>query len=92
MLYIIHIFSILATYSTHRILLDLNILMVHMMRRDSSLGIATGYGLEDQGVAVRVPVGPRIFSPSRRPDRLWDPPSLLANIGGFFPGDKADGA
>jgi hypothetical protein len=45
--------------------------------RDSSVGIATGYGLDDRGVGVRVPVGLRIFSP-RRPDRLWGPPSLLS--------------
>jgi hypothetical protein len=36
--------------------------------RDSSVGIATGYGLDDRGVGVRVPVGSRIFSSPRRPD------------------------
>jgi hypothetical protein len=36
--------------------------------RDSAVGIATGYGLDDQGVGVRVPVGSRIFSSPRRPD------------------------
>jgi hypothetical protein len=35
--------------------------------RDSVVGIATGYGLEDRGVGVRVPVGSRIFSTSSRP-------------------------
>jgi hypothetical protein len=30
--------------------------------RDSSVGIATGYELEDREVGVRVPVGSRIFS------------------------------
>jgi hypothetical protein len=35
--------------------------------RDSVVGIATGYGLDDQGVGVRVPVGSRIFSTSSRP-------------------------
>jgi hypothetical protein len=30
--------------------------------RDSLIGIATGYGLDDRGVGVRVPVGSRIFS------------------------------
>jgi hypothetical protein len=38
-------------------------------------GIATGYGLDDRGVGVRVPVGSRIFSSPSRPDRLWGPPS-----------------
>jgi hypothetical protein len=32
----------------------------------SAVGIATGHGLDDKGVGVRVPVGSRIFSsPSR---------------------------
>jgi hypothetical protein len=34
------------------------------------VGIATVYGLDDQGVGVLVPVGPRIFSSPRRPDQL----------------------
>jgi hypothetical protein len=46
---------------------------------DSSVGIATGYGLDDRGVGVRVAVRSRIFSSPRRPDRLWDPPKLLPN-------------
>jgi hypothetical protein len=33
-------------------------------------GIATGYGLDERGVGVRVLVGSRIFSSARRPDRL----------------------
>jgi hypothetical protein len=59
--------------------------------RDSVVGIATGYGLDDRGVGVRVPVG----SP-RRSDRLWSPPNLLSNgyrvEGGCFPGGKSAGA
>jgi hypothetical protein len=43
------------------------------------IGTATGYGLDDRGVAVRVPVGSTIFSSSRRPDQLWGPPNLLFN-------------
>jgi hypothetical protein len=31
--------------------------------QDSAVGTATGYGLDDRGVGVRVPVGSRIFSP-----------------------------
>jgi hypothetical protein len=38
--------------------------------RDSSVGIATSYGLDDRGVRVRVPVGSRIFCFPNRPDRL----------------------
>jgi hypothetical protein len=54
--------------------------------RDSSVGIATGYGLDDWGVGVRVPVASRIFSSARRPDRLWGPPNPLSNgYRGHFP-------
>jgi hypothetical protein len=41
--------------------------------RDSVVGIATGDGLDDRGVGVRLPVGSRIFSSPLRPDRLWGP-------------------
>jgi hypothetical protein len=44
-----------------------------MVSRDSTVNIATNYGLDDRGVGDRVPVG------SQRPDRLWVPPSLLSN-------------
>jgi hypothetical protein len=47
--------------------------------RGSSVSIATDYGMEDGNFAVRVPVGSRIFTSPHRPDRLWDPPSLLSN-------------
>jgi hypothetical protein len=39
--------------------------------RDSAVGIATGYGLDEKGVGVRVSVESTIFSSPRRPDRLW---------------------
>jgi hypothetical protein len=46
--------------------------------RDSSVGIATGYGLDDREVGLRVPVGSRIFSSPRPPDWHWGPPNLLS--------------
>jgi hypothetical protein len=66
---------------------------VHTVCRDSSVGIATGYGLDGRGVRVRVPVGARLFSSPRRADRFWGLPSLLSNgYRGSFPGGKAAGA
>jgi hypothetical protein len=45
--------------------------------RDSSVGIAIGYGLDGRG---SIPgEGNRFFFSAQRPDRLWGPPSLLCN-------------
>jgi hypothetical protein len=56
-------------------------------------GIAAGYGLDDRGVGVRVPVGARILSSPLHPDRLWGSPSLLFNgYRWIFPEGKAVGA
>jgi hypothetical protein len=45
--------------------------------RDSSVGTATSYWLEDGVVGVPVPVESRIFTSPCRPDRLWSPSNLL---------------
>jgi hypothetical protein len=41
--------------------------------------IATGYRMDDKGIEVRVPVGPRIFSSPHSPDWLWGSSILLYN-------------
>jgi hypothetical protein len=60
---------------------NLSFLLLHFYNwsPDSVVGIATGYEVHDRGVRVRVPVGSRIFSSPRHPDRLWGPASLLPN-------------
>jgi hypothetical protein len=60
--------------------------------QDSTVGIVTGYRLDDWGVGVQVPVGSRIFCSSRCPDRLWAPHSLLYSgyRGVKRPGREAD--
>jgi hypothetical protein len=51
-----------------------------------------GYGLDDREAGVGVPVGSRIFTSPRRPDRLWGQPNLLYNgYQGLFPGVKRPG-
>jgi hypothetical protein len=61
------------------IIIIIIIIIIISGSRDSSVGVATGYRLDGRGVGVRVPVGSRILSSPRRPDRLWGPPSLLSN-------------
>jgi hypothetical protein len=58
-----------------------NFVSLHFFSRswDSAVGIVTGYGLEDGGVGVRVPVGSRIFSSPHRSDRLLGRSSLLSS-------------
>jgi hypothetical protein len=67
------------------------------MSRDSAVSIVAGYGLDDQGVRVRVPVGARIFhfsmSPrpalgSTRPPIQWVTGAL--SLGVKRPGREAD--
>jgi hypothetical protein len=48
------------------------------------VGIVTGYGLDDRGVGVWVPVKSRIFSSPHCPDRLWGPPNLSNGYRGLF--------
>jgi hypothetical protein len=62
--------------------------------RDSAVGIATGYGLYDSGVGVRVSVEATIFTSPCRLDRLLGvhPASYPMGTGGSFLGGKAAGA
>jgi hypothetical protein len=56
-------------------------------RRDSSVGIATGYG------PGSIPCRGKFFSSPPRPDWLWGRSNLLPNgYGGSFRGGKADEA
>jgi hypothetical protein len=41
--------------------------------------VGTGYGLEDRGVRIRVPVGLRNSLSPQSPDWLWGPPNLSSN-------------
>jgi hypothetical protein len=45
-------------------------LMRLVIRRGTAVGTETGYGLDDRGDGVRGPMGSRIFTFPRRPDRL----------------------
>jgi hypothetical protein len=52
-----------------------------------AVGIATGYGLDDGGIGVQVPVGSRIFFSPSRADRLWGPqPPIQWVPGALSPG------
>jgi hypothetical protein len=62
--------------------------------RSRVVGIATGYGLNDWGIGVRVSLGSRILTSSYRPDRLWfylEVSPLYNGYRGFFPGGKMAG-
>jgi hypothetical protein len=77
--------------------LFLQIYLLSLRNRHSVVGIATGYGLDDRGVGVQVPVGPRIFlsSTSSRPALgsteppiRWVPGALSPRV--KRPGREAD--
>jgi hypothetical protein len=56
---------------------------------DSVVGIVTGYGLDDRGVGVRVPVGSIfLFSTSSRPALGAHPASYTMGTGALCPGVK----
>jgi hypothetical protein len=60
--------------------------------RDSSVGIALGYGLDDRGSGVRFPSGAGNFSLHRVQNGSGaHPASYPMGTGGSFPGGKAAG-
>ena len=67
--------------------MSLIIIIIIIVGRDSSVGIATRYGLGGLGIESRW--GEISHT---RPDRPWGPPSLLYNGYRIFPGGKAAGA
>jgi hypothetical protein len=58
---------------------------------DSAVGIVTGYGLDDRGVGVRVPVGSRIFSTSSMPAMGPKQPPIQWVLGPLSLGAKRQG-
>jgi len=78
----INILLFLKTYIYH-LSHELRYPHVNTVGRDSSVGIATGYGLDGPGMN---PGGGEIFCTC--PDRPWGPPSLLYNGYRVFPGGK----
>jgi hypothetical protein len=74
-------------------LISCNVMSCYICSRHSAVGIATGYGLDDRGVGVWIPIGSRIFFSPQGLDRLWGPPSLLTveYRGPLSPGVKRPG-
>jgi hypothetical protein len=68
--------------------------LVTKKSRDSSVGIALGYGLDDRGSGVRFPAGAGNFSLHHRVKNGSGayPASYPMGTRGFFPGGKAAGA
>jgi hypothetical protein len=61
------------------------------MNRDSVVGLATGYGLDEGGVGVSVLVGSRIVSMSSRPVLGCTHPPIKWVLGTLFQGMKRPG-
>jgi hypothetical protein len=67
---------------------------LYIKNRDSSVGIALGYGLDDRGSRVRFPAGAGNFSLNHRIQNVSGahPASYPMGTRGSFPGGKAAGA
>ena len=75
-------------YLGSRILITYHLTLRIYSDRDSSVGVATRYGLGGPG--IESPVVAKIFRTG--PDRPWGPPGLLYNGYRVFRGGKAAGA
>jgi hypothetical protein len=73
---------------------NLSLYTVQMESRDSSVGIALGYGLDDRGSRIRFPAGAGNFSLHHRVQNGSGahPASYPMGTRGPFPGGKAAGA
>ena len=68
-------------------LLNVVLVLLNKADRDSSVGIATRYGLEGRGIESQWGGGGEIFRIC--PHRHWGPPSLLYNrVAAYFQGVK----
>jgi hypothetical protein len=74
------------------VIISLGVRCPSLGSRDSSLGIATGYGLDDREVGVRIPVGLRFSLLHVETGSGAHPTSYPIGTGGSFPGGKAAGA
>jgi hypothetical protein len=70
------------------------LILVNSKSRDSSVGIALGYGLDDRGSGIRLPAGAGNFSLHHRVqnDSGAHPASYPMGTRGSFPRGKAAGA
>jgi hypothetical protein len=86
------LWSIFAPRKTLQIrTVNINETRIYIRSRDSSVGIATGYGLDDREFWIRVPVGSRIFSTSSRPALGPTQPPIQWVPGAFSLGVKRRG-
>jgi hypothetical protein len=82
--------------ASHNLFLNISLNIVNAFiigtNRGSVVGIATGYGLDDRRVGVRVPVQSRILtSPYRQTGIGIHPTPYITGTGGSFPGCKMAG-
>jgi hypothetical protein len=93
-----YVFSLYSVCGASRIIMEgkagLHLQLKLCKSRDSSVGIALGYRLEDQGSRIRCPVGAGNFSLHHRVQNGSGahPASYPMGTKGSFPGSKAAGA